>query len=209
MGMDIDFDKLREYKGKRDFSKTPEPAGKKGGEGGAPVFVIQQHDASHMHWDFRLETESGVLVSWAVPKGPSTDPSNKRLAVRTEDHPLEYARFEGVIPKDEYGGGTVIVWDAGEFENRSEKDGRSLSLEKALDKGHARVWLKGSKLRGGYSLIHTRMRGDERNWLFIKEDDEEADARRNPVSTEPESVLSGLTVKEMAEAMAEREGGAS
>lgn len=198
--IDIDKDKLNKYQGKRDFSKTPEPKASSGKSSKRPIFVIQQHDASSMHFDFRVEYD-GVLASWAVPKGPSTDPRDKRLAVRTEDHPVDYAAFEGVIPEGEYGAGAVIVWDTGEYDNRSEKDGEELSVAEALDAGHLRVFLHGEKLSGGYSLVHTRMRGDEKNWLLVKEDDEGADARRNPVSTEPESVISGKTVKEMAEAV--------
>lgn len=194
-----EMDKLQEYKGKRDFSRTPEPQGGKGSSD-KPIFVIQQHDASHMHFDFRLEHD-GVLLSWAIPKGPSTDPRDKRLAVRTEDHPLGYARFEGRIPEDEYGGGVVIVWDAGTYENTSEKDGEAIDMDAAMNKGHIRVRLQGSKLSGGYSLIHTKMRGQDKNWLLIKEDDDKADARRNPVSTEPKSIISGKTIKEMAEAV--------
>ena len=200
----MESDRLREYKGKRDFSKTPEPAGERQGSEGSPVFVVQQHRASTMHWDFRLEVD-GVLVSWAVPKGPSTDPSQKRLAVRTEDHPLDYARFEGVIPEEEYGGGAVIVWDYGTYENHSRRDGRDISMAEALQKGHLSVLLSGSKISGGYSLINARLGGSEKNWLLIKERDDAADARRNPVSTEPESVISGLTVEEMASRMSRME----
>lgn len=192
-------DKLKDYKGKRDFSRTPEPKGRANPSSKKPIFVIQQHDASRMHFDFRLEVD-GVLASWAVPKGLSTDPRDKRLAVRTEDHPLDYADFEGRIPEGEYGAGVVIVWDTGEYENMSRKDDKEIPLRKALEQGHAKVRLFGKKLKGGYALIHTKMRGDERNWLVVKEDDEEADARRNPVSTEPESVLSGKTIEEMAKA---------
>ena len=158
--------------------------------------MIQEHDASSLHYDFRLEI-GGVLVSWAVPKGPSTDPSDKRLAVRTEDHPLEYAEFEGVIPEDEYGGGAVIVWDTGPYRNLKE-DG-DVSMEDALEDGHLTVWLEGEKLRGGYALTQTEMRGDPKNWLLVKMDDGEADARRRPTSTEPESVLSGRTLEEVRE----------
>jgi bifunctional non-homologous end joining protein LigD len=110
--------RLEGYKAKRDFSKTPEPKAAPGGSSGKPIFVVQQHDATRMHFDFRLDVE-GVLASWAVPKGPSTDPREKRLAVRTEDHPMEYAYFEGQIPEGEYGAGMVIVWDTGEYENMS------------------------------------------------------------------------------------------
>jgi len=189
-------ERLKGYKAKRDFTKTPEPKAAPAKSSEKPIFVIQQHDARSMHFDFRLDVD-GVLASWAVPKGPSTDPREKRLAVRTEDHPMEYADFEGEIPEGEYGAGTVIVWDTGDYENMSQKDGKKISMSEALREGHAKVNLFGKKLKGGYALIHTKMRGDDKNWLLIKEDDEEADARRNPVSTEPESVISGKTVKEM------------
>jgi len=194
--------KLDTYRSKRDFRKSPEP---KGGEGRPtfkkdknPIFVIQEHDASSLHYDFRLEV-GGVLKSWAVPKGPSTDPSNKRLAVQTEDHPLSYADFEGIIPEDQYGGGTVIVWDAGPYKNiKKDKDGKAMSIEDALRQGTVEVWLEGKKLRGGYALIHTKMGGNKKNWILVKMKDDEADARRNPTSTEPKSVLSGKTIKQMA-----------
>jgi DNA ligase D-like protein (predicted 3'-phosphoesterase) len=199
-GMMKKGEKLKEYIGKRDFSKTSEPKAGSEKSSKKPIFVIQQHDASHMHFDFRLEVD-GVLASWAVPKGPSTSPQDKRLAVRTEDHPLAYADFEGSIPEGEYGAGVVIVWDTGEFENASQKDGKEISLEKALAEGIVKVKLHGKKLKGGYALIHTKMRGDEKNWLLVKEKDEDADARRNPVATEPESVLSGKTIEEMKKRM--------
>lgn len=191
--------KLELYLAKRDFSKTPEPDGTEARTGERPVFVIQEHDASTHHYDFRLEID-GVLVSWAVPKGPSTDPRDKRLAVRTEDHPLDYRDFEGVIPEDEYGGGTVIVWDAGPYRNLMADKDEPLGMSESLERGHVEVWLEGEKLTGGYVLIHARLGGDEDNWLLKKIDDEAADARRNPVSTEPQSVLSGRTVREMAQA---------
>jgi len=192
--------KLKAYQEKRDFSKTPEPRAGSGKSSRQPIFVIQQHDASRMHFDFRLEVE-GILASWAVPKGPSTDPREKRLAVRTEDHPLEYADFEGRIPQGHYGAGVVIVWDTGNYENRSRRDEGEMPLEKALAQGRVKVRLHGQKLKGGYALIHTKMGGDDDNWLLVKEDDDQADARRNPVSTEPQSVLSGKTIEEMAAAM--------
>ncbi len=185
-------DKLKEYFEKRDFSKTAEPKGGKKKANQKPVFVIQKHDARNLHYDFRLEVD-GVLKSWAVPKGPSTDPSVKRLAIQTEDHPLEYADFEGVIPKDEYGGGTVIVWDAGPYRNMMEEKDDPLSMEESLNEGHVEVWLEGQKLTGGYALIHTGGSDDDR-WLLVKMDDDKADARRNPTSTEPDSVLSGRSL---------------
>jgi DNA ligase D-like protein (predicted 3'-phosphoesterase) len=189
-------DKLKEYSRKRDFRKTPEPHGarKKNGEG---RFVIQKHDASHLHYDFRLAID-GVLVSWAVPKGLSTDPRDKRLAIQTEDHPLDYIDFEGVIPEDQYGGGTVLVWDTGRYRNlREDKDDDGKTMAESLKAGLVEVWLKGEKLRGGYAL--KRIRGGAKpQWLVIKMRDDEADARRNPVSTRPESVLSGRTLEEIA-----------
>lgn len=195
---------MGEYERKRDFRKTPEPKGGRRKPGGAPIFVIQKHDASTLHYDFRLEVD-GVLKSWAVPKGPSTDPSEKRLALPTEDHPPEYADFEGVIPRDEYGGGTVIVWDRGTYENITEKEGEIRPAGEALEAGHFLVWLKGEKIRGGYALQRTGEGGDVR-WLLVKMDDGEADARRNPVSTEPESVISGRTIEEVAQEEGEQDG---
>jgi DNA ligase D-like protein (predicted 3'-phosphoesterase) len=159
-----------------------------------PIFVIQKHDASSLHYDFRLEVD-GVLRSWAVPKGPSTDPREKRLAVEVEDHPMGWGSFEGVIGRG-YGAGTVIVWDTGPY--RPLGDG---SIAEALDAGRASFWLDGRKLRGGYTLTRTRMRGGagKPQWLLIKRRDEEADARRRPLSTQPESVLSGRTIEQVAD----------
>lgn len=191
-----DADRLTAYHRKRDPQRTPEPFGGSDDDD-HPVFVIQQHDASSMHWDLRLQSE-GVLKSWAVPKGPSTDPRERRLAVPTEDHPLDYADFEGVIPEGEYGHGRVIVWDRGAYRHlTSADDGNETDVADAIAGGHLKVWLEGSKLSGGYVL--TRMRGDDQ-WLLIKLDDEGADRRRNPTRTEPESVLSGRTVADIDEA---------
>ena len=162
----------------------------------APRFVIHKHDASSLHYDFRLEVD-GVLKSWAVPKGPSTDPRDKRLAIQVEDHRLDYGDFEGVIA-DGYGKGTVLVWDAGSYRNLDE----SRSILEALDAGHVRVWLDGEKLTGGYTLqrMHagSGRSGDGAEWLLIKRRDQEADARRNPESTQPESVKTGRTIDEIA-----------
>jgi DNA ligase D-like protein (predicted 3'-phosphoesterase) len=189
---------LEKYRRKRDFGKTPEPAGRRGRRGKAPRFVIQKHDATALHYDFRLEAD-GVLKSWAIPKGPSTDPRDKRLAMPTEDHPLDYHDFEGVIPEKQYGAGPVIVWDAGTYRNLTEKDGREIPVEEGVDAGHVKVWLEGRKIRGGYSLRRTRIGKDEREkWLLVKLKDEEADARRNPVSSQPQSVKSGRTIEEVA-----------
>lgn len=190
-------DPLKKYHQKRDFRKTPEPQGESGQAGDRPVFVIQKHDASRLHYDFRLEV-NGVLKSWAVPKGPSTDPRDKRFATPTEDHPLDYADFEGVIPKGEYGGGTVLIWDEGTYLNLTEKDGEVIPMDSAIDQGHVAFWLEGKKLRGGYALTRFR-KGKKEGWLLVKMDDEEADARRNPVSTQPNSVRSGRGLDEIAE----------
>lgn len=184
---------LKTYREKRDFRVLPEPSDNTQSAPKAPIFVIQKHDASTLHYDFRLEVD-GVLTSWAVPKGPSTDPREKRLAQPTEDHPFSYADFEGVIPEGSYGAGAVLVWDTGPYRNlRAEKDGTAMRY--ALAEGKVEVWLEGHKLRGGYALI--RMNG-RNGWLLIKMNDDEADARRNPVRTEPASVLSGRTLDEIS-----------
>jgi DNA ligase D-like protein (predicted 3'-phosphoesterase) len=156
-----------------------------------PIFVIQKHAATSLHYDFRLEVD-GVLRSWAIPKGPSTDPREKRLAVEVEDHPLSWGDFEGVIGSG-YGAGTVIVWDTGPYRNLGD-----VPMAEALGAGRASFWLEGRKLRGGYTLARTRMSGGKPQWLLIKRRDEEADARRRPVSTQPESVISGKTIEEVA-----------
>ena len=189
-------DPLETYRKKRDFRKTREPSGKGRRQAGRR-FVIQKHAARSLHYDFRLEAD-GVLKSWAVPKGPSTDPRDKRLAVPTEDHPLDYGDYEGVIPEGEYGAGAVIVWDRGTYRNLTEDDGGEVPVSEALAGGHLKIWLEGEKVRGGYAV--TRIgKGKDLRWLLVKMDDEGADARRNPVGTEPESVLSGRTVEEVAE----------
>jgi DNA ligase D-like protein (predicted 3'-phosphoesterase) len=190
-------DSLDTYREKRDFDRSAEPSGAKRRKKRSkkrPMFVIQKHDATSLHYDFRLEA-AGVLKSWAVPKGPSTDPRDKRLAMAVEDHPLDYGDFEGLIPKGEYGAGPVIVWDTGTYRNLTERDGEEVPVEQAVEDGHVTVWLEGKKLRGGYSLRRT---GDDRRWLLVKKRDDQADARRNPVSSQPESVKSGRTVEEIA-----------
>ncbi len=194
--VDFDKSKLNEYKKKRDFKKTTEPKGGKKKSSGKLRFVIQKHDASRLHYDFRLEVD-GVLKSWAIPKGPSTDPSDKRLAAPTEDHPMEYADFEGTIPEDEYGGGTVIVWDGGTYRNiREEKEDDGKNMKESFDDGKIEIWLEGKKLKGGYVLIKTG-----KNWLMKKMKDDETDARRNPVSTENKSILSDKTIEQMQKEM--------
>ena len=191
-------DALDEFRMRRDFDASPEPPGGEHDPADRPIFVVQEHSASSHHFDVRLEAD-GVLKSWAVPKGPSTDPRDKRLAVRTEDHPLDYADFEGHIPEDEYGGGDVIVWDIGPYRNLTTgDDGEEVPVAEAVERGHVTVWLEGEKLRGGYAFTHARLGGDEDNWLLVKVDDDAADARRNPVSTEPRSVISGRTLDDIA-----------
>ncbi len=188
---------LREYRRKRDFTKTEEPEGAAGGRqreaasGGA--YCIQKHAASRLHYDLRLELD-GVLKSWAVPKGPSRDPSVKRLAVEVEDHPLDYGDFEGTIPKAEYGGGTVMLWDAGAWEPIGEP-------HEGLKKGELKFRISGRRLSGGWVLVRTGGPGrdDERQWLLIKERD--ADARPgepDPWSDDDRSVASGRTMEDIA-----------
>lgn len=189
---------MRDYHERRDFARTPEPRGGKRRAGQQPIFVIQEHAASTHHFDFRLEVD-GALASWAVPKGPSTDPRVKRLAVPTEDHPLDYADFEGVIPEGEYGGGTVLVWDRGAYDNLTEKDGEPVPMAEAIREGHVAFRLHGQKLQGGWAL-HRTGSGSDANWLLIKMRDEAADARRRPTSTQPRSVKSGRTLAEIRDA---------
>jgi DNA ligase D-like protein (predicted 3'-phosphoesterase) len=192
-------EKLESYRSKRDFDRSPEPKENGSGRDGEPRFTIQKHDARTLHYDVRLEID-GVLASWSVPKGPSTDPRERRLAIRTEDHPVEYADFEGVIPEGEYGAGPVLVWDRGTFRNlRADKEGEEKrSLAESLEEGKIEVWLQGEKLRGGFALIHTGQDGDDR-WMLVKMKDEGADARRNPTSTEPRSVISDATLETLRE----------
>jgi DNA ligase D-like protein (predicted 3'-phosphoesterase) len=154
-------------------------------------FVIQKHDASSLHYDFRLEV-NGVLKSWAVPKGPSLDPREKRLAVQVEDHQLDYYDFEGIIAEG-YGEGTVLVWDKGIYRNLDE----NRSMTEALDGGHVKVWLEGEKLTGGWTLQRTRG-GSKPQWLLIKRRDEGADARRKPERTQPDSVTTGRSLEQIA-----------
>lgn len=196
-------DELTNYRGKRTNSRTDEPSGSgratgaRGRSGTPPRFVVQRHAATNLHFDFRLAI-GGVLVSWAVPKGPSVNPADKRLAHRTEDHPLDYADYEGRI-EEGYGSGTVIVWDTGTFENLTEHDGDPVSAEDALAGGHLKVELHGEKLTGAFALTHTRMGGDEANWMLVKVDDHGADRRRNPTSTQNESVLTERTNADLEE----------
>ncbi len=186
---------LEEYRKKRHFERTPEPAGV-----GQPAlhpgtFVVQKHAARRLHYDIRLESD-GVMKSWAVPKGPSMNPRDKRLAVPTEDHPLSYADFEGNIPKGEYGAGTVQVWDRGLFVNLKRR-GNDNSLARDVESGHVEVVLQGEKLKGGFALTRTRQGKDE-SWLLVKMRDKEASDDYDPVSTLDASVLSGRSFEDIA-----------
>jgi len=184
---------LKEYRKKRSFDVTPEPEG--GSEmqpssGKTLSYVIQKHLASQLHYDFRLEW-NGVLLSWAVPKGPSLDPSVKRLAMRVEDHPVEYGSFEGIIPEGEYGGGTVMVWDRGTWTPEVP------DVDAALQKGNLKFTLHGVKLKGSWVLVRTHGFGGKPSWLLIKHRDQSA-AKRDITLEEPRSVLSGRTLAEIA-----------
>jgi bifunctional non-homologous end joining protein LigD len=218
---------LAEYRRRRDFSRTSEPAG---GEAAPaperPVFTVQKHAASSLHYDVRLELD-GVLKSWAVPKGPSLDPADKRLAVMTEDHPLEYAAFEGTIPEGEYGGGTVLLWDFGWWEpdltwmkeaahtrragapaqaaggTMNSPDGAErfagVDLQAALAKGELKFILHGHKLSGSWALVQMKGRG-EKNWLLLKHRDDSARPGLSIIQEAPDSVLTGRRLDEIAEA---------
>ena len=220
---------LAEYRAKRHFDRTAEPSGDEGAAGPGPegasaesgvvdaataagaaapphrVFVVQKHDASRLHYDFRLELD-GVLKSWAVPKGPSLDPADKRLAVQVEDHPLDYATFEGPIPQGEYGGGTVMLWDSGWWEpdlawmkepKGAGKGSPLLSPEEALAKGELKFIVHGRKLSGSWALVRTRWKGDD-NWLLMKHRDDAARPGSNVEEDAPDSVATGRSLEQIA-----------
>ncbi|MGE0010298.1 MAG: DNA polymerase ligase N-terminal domain-containing protein [Candidatus Babeliales bacterium] len=190
---------LREYHKKRDFAVSPEPKGKVTSKRKSPIFVIQKHDATSLHYDVRLEID-GVLVSWAVPKGPSLNPAIKHLAVMTEDHPMDYADFEGVIPKGEYGAGPVMVWDTGTYTNIKTKNGKLVPMHECLKQGHIEVFLEGSKINGAFSLVRTHYQDNPKNWLLIKMKDEFSSAKKNPVNTQNKSVLTGRSMAQIKKA---------
>src|ERR1700730_4050361 len=191
---------LNEYRKKRDFKISPEPSGEKTAPK-APksslIYVVQKHRASQLHYDFRLEY-NGTLLSWAIPKGSSLDPSVKRLAMQVEDHPVEYASFEGVIPEGEYGGGTVMVWDQGTWTPESPDVGA------ALEKGDLKFTLHGEKLKGSWVLVRTRGYGSssKTSWLLIKHRDEFASADVDVAEEMPRSAVSNRLLAEIA-----RDGG--
>jgi bifunctional non-homologous end joining protein LigD len=186
---------LRKYQQKRNFQVSPEPSGKPKVTKSSKkklLYVIQKHRATQLHYDFRLE-HNGVLLSWAVPKGPSPDPSVKRLAMQVEDHPVDYGGFEGVIPEGEYGGGTVMLWDSGEWFPESE------DVDAAIKKGDLKFELQGEKLRGSWVLVRTRGYGSkaDQSWLLIKHRDKYA-SERDLTAEEPRSVLSHRLLADIA-----------
>jgi bifunctional non-homologous end joining protein LigD len=185
--------KLSRYNEKRDFTKTAEPKGASKTKGKGDSFVIQKHDATRLHFDFRLE-HNGVLLSWAVPKGPSLNPADRRLAVRTEDHPVEYGKFEGTIPKGQYGGGTVMLWDRGIWASLSDVD-------EGLRRGSLKFLVKGERILGGYAPVRMpKKRGEKgENWLLIKERDDFIDDDGERLTRdELKSIATKRTMEEIA-----------
>jgi bifunctional non-homologous end joining protein LigD len=183
---------LEEYNKKRNFVRTSEPRGKtRQSKGNKTRFVVQKHDATRLHYDFRLEEKKeGVLKSWAVPKGISLDPKVRRLAILTEDHPLDYLLFEGIIPEESYGAGTVIVWDTGSFTSEQE-------ISDQFEKGKITFSLNGQKLRGKFTLVRIRSRGGEENqWLLMKSSDR-LESEEDLTISRPESVLTGKTIENL------------
>src|SRR5271170_206756 len=188
---------LTEYRRKRDFAKTPEPAGVVARKTATQSlsFVIQKHAARRLHYDFRLELD-GVLKSWAVPKGPSLDPADKRLAIMVEDHPLDYRTFEGIIPQGNYGAGTVMVWDEGSYHAlaASSRADSERAMAEGLEKGSLKIVLEGQKLKGEFALV--KLRKTENQWLLIKHRDQYA--RSEDVRDQDRSAVSGRTLAEIA-----------
>src|ERR1041385_7115769 len=186
-------DLLKKYRSMRDFGDTPEPSGGKPKKTKLPIFVIQKHAASHLHYDFRLEME-GVLKSWAIPKGPSYDPTVKRLAMMTEDHPYDYAKFEGFIPAGNYGAGNVIIWDEGEFELVEPDDG-----VKGIRQGKLAFKMYGKKMFGEWALVKIKGRSGSKGneWLLLKHKDEWANPNVDVTAVAPNSVVSNLGVDEI------------
>src|SRR5687768_16022604 len=193
---------IKRYNEKRNFNDTPEPAGKvvPTSKSGGLKFVVQKHQASHLHYDFRLEL-NGVLLSWAVPKGPSLNPDDKRLAMHVEDHPMDYRTFEGIIPEGNYGAGTVMVWDEGTYETdpKLSKAENVRKLTEDYRKSHLHLIMHGKKLRGAFSLL--KMRGnkyanDDKAWILIKKDDEFAD-REHPVADQDRSAVTKRSLQQI------------
>lgn len=180
--------KLEKYEKKRDFNETNEPSGKKGKGKNEKIFVVQKHQASNLHYDFRLVID-GVLKSWAIPKGPSMNPKEKRLAIQTEDHPIDYQDFEGVIPEGQYGAGKVIVWDKGEYKYKNDDNVKD--IKEGLEKGEIKIELRGEKLKGVFVMV--KMKGKQ--WLLIKKKDKYS---KKKVKNE-KSVKSGKTIEEIGD----------
>jgi bifunctional non-homologous end joining protein LigD len=196
-----DLEQLLRYQQKRDFTQTAEPAGGVAPEAGDLTFVIQQHAATRLHWDFRLEV-NGVLVSWAIPKGPSLNPKDKRVAAHVEDHPFDYGSFEGVIPKGNYGAGQVIVWDNGTYSpdekgvfSWGDKAEGSRRILDEMAKGKVSITMRGKKMHGSWTLV--QIKSDPKSWLLIKHRDEYASTR--DILEEDRSVISGLTLQDLKE----------
>lgn len=184
-------DSLAKYRQKRNFDVTTEPSGKREKATKKFTFVIQKHEASHLHFDVRLAID-GVLVSWAVPKGPNSNPAVKRLAIMTENHPMEYARFEGMIPEGNYGAGAVMVWDIGTYTNIKKVNGKVMPMDECLKRGHIEISFNGKKLKGAYALVHT-----QRGWLLVKMKDAYARKKIGSLGPTAKSALSGKTMKEI------------
>src|SRR5262245_668485 len=189
---------LQSYRAKRDLRRTPEPGGARTKKARSPlIFVVHRHHASHLHYDFRLEMK-GVLKSWAVPKGPSMNPDDKRLAMLVEDHPFDYKDFEGIIPEGNYGAGTVIIWDEGTYEpagNKSSIEDQEKLLLKGFYSGKLSIVLKGKKLKGEFALVQAKGRGDN-GWLLIKKKDNYASTE--DITKKDKSVISKITIEQMA-----------
>ncbi|MFG2626554.1 DNA polymerase ligase N-terminal domain-containing protein [Streptomyces sp. NPDC048473] len=203
-------DTPRTHQGKRHFDPAPGPGSQDEQESGAPRFVVQIHDARRMHFDFRLEVD-GVLKSWAVPRGPSENPRDRRLAVPTEDHPLEYREFEGVVATGQYGGGTVIVWDQGAYRPLShDRQGAPVPFDESLGNGHATFWLDGVKLHGEFALTrfhggHKGAPAGEEVWLLVKADDNRA-VHDRPGTPDPHRARSARTGRTLRQVAAEEAG---
>lgn len=189
---------LAEYRRKRDFTRTAEPAGGRPRPAATLAFVIQKHAASSLHYDLRLELD-GVMKSWAVPKGPSLDPAVRRLAIQVEDHPVEYNKFEGTIPEGEYGGGTVMLWDKGTYRYAGENPDPLDGLRRGYAKGDLKFELRGTRLQGSWVLVRTRGRGERQpQWLLIKHRDDTAEEGSDVTAEFMTSVTTGRTMDEIA-----------
>ncbi len=161
-----------------------------------PIFTIQKHSASTLHYDFRLQI-GNILKSWVIPKGPSVNPKDKRLAILTEDHKLTFADFEGEIPDGEYGAGKIIVWDRGSYQNITTQNGKKISIQEAFSNGEITFFLQGEKLKGNFSLILMKKQNEPKNWLLIKHNDQYADNTFDPITELPNSVISNKSIQEI------------